>query len=218
MLSKLSKVKTLKNVTVLTVYLIIVWGFYRYLFQFPEEIEELVIKPVVWVLPVLYFVTKEKGSLNSLGLTLQKLFPSIYLALGLGALFAIEALLINYLKYGSFEFAANIGDKPFLYSFLLSTATAFSEELTFRGYIFNRLWWIVGNEFWANIITSLAWALIHVPITIFVWKLSFSSSIIYLGLTTLFGIGSAWVFARTKNVTSSILLHLLWEWPIVLFR
>jgi len=40
----------------------------------------------------------------------------------------------------------------------------------------------------------------------------------YFLLTTLFGIGSAFVFARTRNVFSSILLHVLWEWPIILFR
>lgn len=208
----------LKNSTILAAYLLVVWGFYRYLFKFPEEVEELFIKPAVWLLPVFYFIYKEKSNLASLGITLKNLFPAIYFALALGAFFVIEALAINYLKYGSLNFAANIGERPLFFSLGLSFATATSEEIAFRGYLFNRVWFALGDEWKANFVTSFIWAIIHVPITFFVWKLTIGAALIYLLLTTLFGVGSAWVFARTKNVFSSVLLHVLWEWPIILFR
>ena len=208
----------IKHATILAAYLLIVWGFYRFLFKLPEEIEELFIKPVVWLVPVFYFVRKEKLGLESVGITGKNLFPAIYFALGLGAIFAIEAIIINFVKYGGFDFSANIGQKVLLVSLGLSFATAVSEEISFRGYLFNRVWKALGKEWSANLVTSFVWALIHVPITFFVWKLSFPSAFLYLFLTTLFGIGSAFVFARTKNVASSILLHVLWEWPIILFR
>ncbi|BCX14385.1 MAG: hypothetical protein KatS3mg088_068 [Patescibacteria group bacterium] len=211
-------INSLKNACLLATFLLIVWGFYRLIFKLPEEIEEIFIKPLVWLLPVFYFLKKEKAGISSLGFTLRNLFPAIYYSLGLGFIFIFEALFINYLKYGSFNFAANIGDKPFLTSLGISFATAFSEEVAFRGYLFSRTLASLKNEFWANISTSLVWALIHVPVVVFVWKLDFSASILYLALTTIFGIGSAFVFARTKNIVSSILLHVLWEWPIVLFR
>lgn len=212
------KETALKNATTLAAYLLIIWGFYRFLFKFPEEVEELVIKPVFWLLPVFYLVRKERASLESIGITLKNLFPAVYFALGLGAFFVIEAIIINFVKYGGLNFNANIGEKVLLISFGLSFATAISEEISFRGYLFSRVWHALGSEWLANIITSLVWALIHVPITVFVWKLSLSAALTYLFLTTLFGIGSAFVFARTRNVFSSIFLHVLWEWPIVLFR
>ena len=133
-------------------------------------------------------------------------------------IFVFEALLVNFVKHQGLSFAANLGNNDFFLSLGLSFATAISEEISFRGYLFNRVWWATGNEWKANLVTSVLWALVHVPITIFVWKLPLSASIVYLFLTTLFGIGSAFVFARTKNVFSSIFLHVLWEWPIVLFR
>lgn len=211
--------KQFKYAVGLAVYLLIVWGFYRFLFELPEPVEELFIKPVVWLAPVIYLLRKEKESIASLGLTLKNLFPSVYYALGLGAFFVIEALVINFIKYGGkFNLNANIGDLPFLTALGLSFATAFSEELTFRGYIFTRVWKFLKNELTANLLTSIFWALIHVPITIFVWKLDLSASILYLLLTTLFGVGSSFVFARTKNILSPILLHVLWQWPIILFR
>ena len=208
-----------KRAVYLAVYLLIVWGFYRFLFQLPEEIEELFIKPVVWILPVLYLVKVERQTLESIGITSKGLFPAVYYALGLGAFFVMEALIINFVKYGGqFNLGANIGNLPLLPALGLSFATALSEELAFRGYIFTRVWKFIKNEVYSNLLTSVFWAMIHVPITIFVWKLDFTAAVTYLVLTAIFGVGSAFVVARTKNIVSPILLHVLWQWPIILFR
>jgi len=67
----------IKHITILATYLLIVWGFYRFLFKLPEEIEELIIKPLVWLLPVFYLLRKEKVGLSSIGVTTKRLFPSI---------------------------------------------------------------------------------------------------------------------------------------------
>lgn len=208
----------LRHATILAAYLLVVWGFYRFLFKLPDEIEETVIKPLIWLVPVFILLRIEKAKLSSVGITLKNLFPAVYFALGLGAFFVIEAVIINFLKYGGLNFGANIGKDALLISLGISFVTATSEEIAFRGYLFNRVWSALGNEWLANIVTSVVWALIHVPVTIFVWKLNLISSLIYLFLTTLFGVGSAFVFARTGNVFSSIFLHVLWEYPIILFR
>ena len=208
-----------KKAVGLATYLLIVWGFYRFLFQLPETIEEIFIKPVVWLLPVFLLIKSEKERISSLGVTFKNLFPAVYYALGLGIFFVMEAVLINFVKYGGqFNFGANIGNLPFATSLGLSFITAFSEEITFRGYIFTRVWKFLKNELWANLLTSFFWGLVHVPIAFFVWKLDVPAALTYLGLTILFGIGSAFVYARTKNILSPILLHVLWQWPIILFR
>lgn len=211
--------RSFKYAVYLSVYLLIVWGFYRFLFQLPESIEELFIKPVVWLLPVFYLLRQERQTLDSIGITSKNLFPAVYYALGLGAFFVMEALVINFVKYGGqFNLGANIGNLPLLPALGLSFATAVSEEIAFRGYIFTRVWKFIKNEIYANLLTSVFWALIHVPITIFVWRLDFTASVTYLVLTAIFGMGSAFVFARSKNIVSPILLHVLWQWPIILFR
>lgn len=213
-----STIAILKNVTVYAAYLLVFWAFYRFLFKLPENIEELIIKPVTWLLPLLYILNKEKKGLASIGITLKNLFPSVYLSIGLGALFVAEALLTNYLKYGGFNFAANIGTLPLLPSLGLSFATAFSEETAFRGYIFGRLAGVMKNEMVANLIQTTLWTAIHVPIAFFVLDMNVVSAVAYLFITAIFGIGSAFIFGRTKNVFGSVFLHVLWEWPIILFR
>lgn len=213
-----SKEKALKNATVLAAYLLIVWGFYRFVFKLPEDIEELLIKPVIWLLPVFYLLRKEKSGIASIGITSKNLFPSIYFSMLLGVLFALEGVLINYLKHSGINFDANIGSRTLFASLGISLATAISEEIAFRGFIFNRIWHALNHEWNANILSSIAWALVHIPTALFWWDLPLQSTIGLLILTTIFGIGSSFVFARTKNVSSSILLHLFWEWPIILFR
>lgn len=214
----LSKVATLKNVTIYATYLVITWTFYRFLFQFPDDVTELVIKPIVWFLPLLYFLKKEGVGISSIGFRFKNLFKSIYLSLGLGVVFVIEALLANYLKYGYFNFGANIGAFPLIPSLGLSFATAFSEESAFRGYIYGRLQYVFGNELSANLVQSILWTVIHIPIAFYVFKMDLVTGLIYLTLTAIFGFGSAFIFERTKNIFGSIFLHVLWEWPIILFR
>ncbi len=208
----------LKHATIYVTYLLIVWCFYRFLFKFPDNVEELIIKPIVWLVPILILINKEKLGLASIGITLKNLFPAIYLSLGLGALFVMEALIINFLKYGGFNFGANVGPGPFTATLGLSFATAISEEAAFRGYLFSRVAIALKNSWLANILTGIAWTAIHIPIAFFVWNMSLPAGIVYLFITAIFGLGSAFLFARTGNLASSILLHVLWEWPIILFR
>ncbi|HSX48956.1 MAG TPA: CPBP family intramembrane glutamic endopeptidase [Candidatus Saccharimonadales bacterium] len=214
----MKKVTPLKNAISFFTVLFIVWGLYRLLFKLPDEVEELIIKPLVWVVPVIFLVRRERATLESIGLTLKNLFPAIYMSLALGSVFVVEAVILNFLKYGKLNFGANLGSQTLMVSLVTSFATAFSEELVFRGYIFTRLWGALNNEWTANLITSILWTLIHVPITILVNKLAPVDAIVYLFLTFVFGMGSAFIYGRTKNIGSSIFLHVLWEWPIMLFR
>lgn len=214
----MSRTNLLKNATLLFTFLFIVWGCYRLIIKLPDEVEEFIIKPIIWVVPVLFLVKKEKTNLASIGITFDNLFKSIYISIALGSVFTVIAVATNFIKYGKFNFGANLGTQGLLLSLGLSFTTAISEEIVFRGYIFTRLWQALGDEWKANLITTAGWTLIHVPVTIFVNKLDPISAIVYLFLTATFGIGSAFIYARTKNISSSIFLHVLWEWPIMLFR
>ena len=214
----MNKTTVIKNVTIYAAYLIVVWAFYRFLFKFPDDIEELIFKPIIWLLPLFYFLYKEKSGLSSLGITLKNFFPAVYLSLGLGSVFVLEGLITNYLKYGHLNFGANIGNLPLMSSLGLSFATAFSEETAFRGYIYSRLSSVLKGEMGANIIQTILWTGIHVPIAFFIWNYTIPQGIIYLFITAVFGFGSAFIFGKTKNVFGSVFLHVLWEWPIILFR
>jgi len=201
-------------------FLFLVWGCYRLIFRFPEDLEELVLKPIFWLGSTFWLVLNvEKKKLSSLGFTFKNFFQTLYLGIGLGIIFALAGLITNYLKYEGFQFS-NTGRSTFsfLWSLFVSFATAVSEETVFRGYIFNRLNETLKNEKIANILAGLMFVLIHLPISIFVFQYSFLELLIYSLLVFLFSFGSAVVFTKSQNIVSSILAHVFWSWPVILFK
>src|SRR3989344_6375667 len=127
----MAKLKTnelvyLKHAVGFFAYLFVVWGFYRLLFQAPEPFEELLVKPVVWIIPTYYLLKKEKENLKSIGFQSENFFGVIYFVLMLGFIFSAFAFVINYLKYDGFNFAANIGQTGFVWALVLSFFTAIS--------------------------------------------------------------------------------------------
>jgi membrane protease YdiL (CAAX protease family) len=215
----MTKKTNLRQMLTLFSLIFIFWSFYRYFPEFlPVWFEELILKPAFWLLPTFWLVLNlEKQSLFSLGFTSKNLTRAFYWGLGLGVIFFIEGFLINILKYRGLQI--NFPSLENLLSvLLLSLVTAFTEETLYRGYFFTRFFRLWRHELWANLASSFLFALIHLPMGVFILSYAPSMLLIYFFLIFIFGAGSAFIFARTQNLLSSILLHLFWSWPIVLFK
>lgn len=209
----------LQNVVKLYVILLLVWGFYRVLFKFPDVVEELVFKPILWLGLLYWFLQKEKASFTSVGWTTKNLFNSLYLGIGLGIVFAVIGVLGNVAKYGQTDFADfGFTSNLLLGSLAISFITAVVEETVFRGYIFARLWTVLKSEWIANLLSSIGWAIIHVPVQIFVYDLALSALPVRFLLTVIFSIGAGFVYGKTGNILAPIILNVFWSWPIILFR
>ena len=208
----------LKHAIAFYAYLLVVWGFYRLLFQAPAPLEELVVKPIVWLVPLYFLVRHERASFASIGIVFNNFFRVVYFVLSLGFVFSTFAVLVNYLKYSGLNFAANLGEVTFFGALGLSFITAISEEITFRGYLLTRLLPAAKSELVANLVISFGWSLIHLPIAVLDWKLDPFSLAVYSFVVFLFSLGTTFVFLRTRNIAAPILLHVLWQWPIILFR
>jgi len=211
---------SLKHVLALFSFIFVVWTIFRYFPEPPAWVTELILKPLVWLAPTFWLVRKvERQPLSSLGFTTKKLFPSLYWGIGLGMIFALEGLLTNIFKYKGLNLIPlDYTPAFFLGTIGLSLATAFTEETVFRGYIFSRLRLLWKNEWLANIVASLLFALIHLPVGVFILGYTPGVMLSYLFLVFVFGLGASFVFSRTGNLASSILLHVFWSWPIILFR
>lgn len=215
---KTNKLQLAKHALAFYAYLFVVWGFYRLLFQAPDPLEELIVKPLIWLTPLYFLMKREQTTLNSIGVTFNNFFKVVYFVLALGFVFSAFALLVNYMKYGGLNLSANIGAQSFWVAIILSFATATVEEIVFRGYLLSRLLQFVRESFNANLIISIAWALIHLPVAVLDWKLEPMELGIYSLIVFSFSVGVTFVFLKTKNIAAPILLHVLWQWPIILFR
>lgn len=212
---------SIKHVFSLFSFIFVVWAFYRYFPEIlPTWIEELILKPIIWLLPTFWLVKKiEKENLSSLGFTKKNFFPSLYWGIGLGLVFAFEGFMANSLKYGKLRLPVlGYGPAGFLEALFISFVTAFSEETVFRGYIFTRLRRLWKKDWLAGIVSSLLFVLIHLPVGVFVLGYTPLLMLVYFLFVFIFGVGSAFVFTQSENIFSSILLHVFWSWPIVLFK
>jgi len=214
------KKKTLLNIFSLYLFILVAWSFYRYYFRLPEWLEEIIIKPLIWLSPTLLLVLiQEKKKLTSIGLSFANFFKNVYFGWGLGALFAFEGLITNAIKYRGLLFVPmGLSILDLTRMLLISIMTAFSEEIVFRGYIMNRLNELSKNELFANTISAILFSLIHTPIALFVLQYNFSSLITYLFLMLVLGVANGYVFARTGTIVAPTISHALWNFSVILFR
>ncbi|MBN1263668.1 MAG: CPBP family intramembrane metalloprotease [Candidatus Pacebacteria bacterium] len=216
----LKRIKALRLVFSYFIFLLLVWGLYRYLIILPEAIDELFLKPLVWLGSLFWVVKKlEKKPLSSLALSTEKLFKNLYWGIGLGFVFALEGILTNIVKYQGLD----LPELPYQgwglgFVLLTSGITALCEELVFRSFIFNRLNQFWKNEWRTNFVVSFLFVLIHLPITIFVLRYDPWQILSYGIIVFVYSLGAGFVFSRTESVIGPILLHVFWSWPIILFR
>lgn len=202
-------------------YLIIfvLWGLYRLIFRLPEDIEEIVLKPILWLGPTFYIVFKiERKGLASLGYSAKHFGSDFLKGLIFGVSFIVVGLSLNYLRFGRLSTQSLPMKEIFLPSLLLAFITAISEETVFRGYIMNRLSEMLKSPGAANFISSVGFSLVHLPISVFVYHYSLPQVFIFLVLIFLSSLGSGIAFSWTKTIWASILVHVFWTWPMVLLK
>ncbi len=203
-------------------FLFVLWGLYRFLFRLPEELEEGILKPLIWLGSLFWLVGAKEGRpvFSSLGFSRKNILSSSLWGIGLGIILAFEGLLVNYLKYGSFSFISTPYEstEAFFIAFGLSFVTAACEEIAFRGFMLNRLAETLKEEKISNLLTSFCFTLIHFPAAFFVYHYPFPEIVFYFLLIFLASLVAGFSFLRNKNVLAPILVHLFWWWPIILFR
>lgn len=217
---KKSSPTTLDAIYHLWGWIVIVWALYRYFFHLPEWADEFVFKPLVFAFPVLWYVRRrEKRALESVGLTVKNIFTSIYIGLGFGFIFALEGIAANAIKYGRVQLLPNT---PFEQlgigmMILLSLATAFSEELLSRGFVFTRLYEKTKNLPYAALMSSLMFVFLHVPILVTGLKLHGIALVLFFVTDFVLGFANTLLLYNTGSLIAPILVHIFWNMTVSLY-
>lgn len=193
----------------LFVYLLLAWGTYRFLTDFPMPVDELVFKPLIWLIPVLILVWQVEGrGAASLGLFFDQPFKRIVLGLLLSLFILSEYLIALVLKGKPIGFnPQQLSVLPgFLYS-LSCLATGVVEELTFRGFFMTRINQLINSKLSANIFAGLLFFLIHLPILIFDQGLAARGLVEYFVLFGSLSLLDGYVFWWTKGIVAPISAH-----------
>ncbi len=201
-------------------WVLIFWSLYRYFFRLPEAIDELVVKPLVFLGPVVWFVLRvEKRSLLTLGFTLANFFRNLYMGLGFGFLFALEGLAVNWLKYGQLQInpIAAFEQYGILVLLGLSLATAVVEETLARGFLFTRLWERRKSLVYAVAISTLMFTLLHLPILVTSLKFQGTTLILFFVTKVMIGVANALLFYASGSLMAPVLVHIFWNMTVALY-
>lgn len=204
-------------------FIFLAWALYRSKFFLPEWVDEFIVKPVIFVAPVLFVVIlREKNKFKELGLStsFKQLLTDLYIGVVIGILFAFEGLLANYLKYGKFSFAPIVALRlsgSMTFFLLINLSTSIWEEILARGYLYKRLYKISKNQFWAATHSSFFFLLLHIPIMFTRLRLTGTSLIVYPISILILGITNCYIFSYRKTLTLPILIHTFWNMTVALY-
>ncbi len=201
-------------------WVVIVWALYRYFFHLPEWADEFVFKPLVFAFPVLWYVrAREKRRLESVGITTNNIFTSIYIGLGFGFVFAIEGIVANAIKYGRLQLLPNTPFEELGIGMMivLSLATAFSEELLSRGFVFTRIMEKTKNLPYASLVSSLMFVVLHIPILVTGMKLHGVTLALFFVTDFVLAFANSLFLYNTRSLVAPILVHIFWNMTVALY-
>lgn len=201
-------------------FILIIWAIYRYFIELPELVDELILKPLIFLTPALIFVFfKEKKNLSSIGLVPGKFVRDMYVGLGFGALFALEGIITNAVKYGTISLAPAITvTAPMLIlALVVSVASAFSEELLVRGFLYTRLREGYQSHGKALLTSTGMYMLLLVPVIFTRLSLDMVTLVIFLVSSLVMSFANTTIFSETKTLTIPILIHAFWNMAVVLY-
>lgn len=214
-----STAPSLSSVYRLWAWILLAWALYRYFIHLPEWADEFIFKPIVFVLPVIWYVRKiEKQTLATIGLTTKNLFTSIYIGLGFGIIFAIEGLVTHAIKYGKLDVNPIAAFQQYgFYLIIISVATAFSEELLSRGFVFNRLLEKTKSLPWSAILSSLMFMALHIPILVTSNKLTGMTLVLFFVTDFVLALANSLLYYNTGSLVAPILVHVFWNMTVALY-
>lgn len=205
----------MKKILKIWVVVLIFWATYRFLFKLPEWVDELLIKPLVFML-IPFGIA---GSKTLPGFEKKKsVFEDVVIGAAVGFVFAFTALMANKLKHGTFLFSAVLpfaGSGIFFYLFL-SLATSVSEEILGRGFFFNffkKRWSI----FLAATFSSLLFLTLHLPIVFTNLHLTGVTLATFLTSVFLLSMVNCYLYENRGSLVLPILVHIFWNMTIALY-
>jgi len=200
-------------------WILLVWGLYRYFLRLPEWADEFIFKPLVFVVPVIWYVRNiERRDLESIGITFKNFFNSVYIGLGFGMVFAIEGLVAHAIKYGKLDVNPIAAFQQYgFFLILVSFATAFCEEVLNRGFLFNRIYEKTQNVLKAATIGAIMFVFLHIPILVTANRLQGSTLIMFFVTDVILAYANSMLFLNTGSIVAPILVHIFWNMTVALY-
>lgn len=180
----------------------VLWSIYRATIHLPGLVDEIAIKPVLWIGSIKLLIDNQK-SFRGIFIFKYLNIKSIILSLLVGIILPFGMQIIPRLLRGSRLLYLPI-DTTFI-TVMTSLVTATVEEIVFRGFFLQHLQRLVSDNL-ANLLAAILFALIHLPIA-FIQDKGLSSIFFHINIVFLCGFVYGFMFIKTKNLVPSIMVH-----------
>lgn len=201
------------------VLLFILWGVYRLLIRLPAEIEETLLKPLVFVGSV-FLVERPRSKIQFFrdrwgnGDSMRAIILGTAVGVGYFVLYAIASIV----SFGSLVVGSQTSHALWLSVLFPGVLTSIWEEWVFTGYFLSEFQKVLRNPWAARLLTSGLFTLTYLPILFFWYQ--FTGSVLLFQILTLFMLGfiNATLMGISMNLLAPILSHTLWGIAVVLMR
>lgn len=212
-------ISTVQRVLNTWAIVLIIWSVYRTKLALPEWFDELIAKPMVFILPVYISIRKfeQKPFFQQIWLRKKTILTDIYTGLFVGLLFLIAAFFSNYFRTGNTLFIENILSKNLVVAGIITLATAISEEILSRGFILKRLYEDSSNMYSSSFLASILFLVLHIPILFTIPNLSGSLLLLFLATDFILSLVNSFVFLDRKSLLAPILIHALYNFAILFY-
>ena len=196
--------------------ILLIWSFYRLNLQLPLWFDELIAKPLVFILPIYLFTTKYEhlNFFQAVAFDVKKIKKEFFIGLGIGLLFIITILFTNVIKKGLLFPMLPIS--LFLTEAFFALTTGISEEVLSRGFILKRLYEDSKNIFTASFFSSFLFFFLHVPMLFTNPKLTGPLILLFMTTDFLLSMICSVLFLSRKQVVAPIVVHACYNFALFL--
>jgi len=200
--------------------ILIIWSIYRANFRMPDWFDEFLAKPLIFILPVYYYITKieKKNFFKEIFIEKNKIVKDILLGLFIGIVFVFSAILGNFIKYGRLIlFSTPTSVSNILLVLLIALATGISEEVLSRGFVLKKLYDESKNILTSSFFASLLFFFLHVPMLFSNIKITGNLLLLFMATDISLSLVLSFIFLSRKSLILPILVHTFYNLAIVLF-
>ena len=199
--------------------ILIIWCIYRTKFYLPEWIDELLIKPAVFILPVYYYIShiEKKPILSALWIKTTQIWSDSKVGLSIGAFFWLMIVFTNFIRLGNLSFLFDLTLTRIGYLLLITLVTATSEEILSCGFVVKRLYEDSSSQLQAAFLGGILFTIIHIPIVMTNYKLTGSFILVYLLTQFFISLVINLIFLDRKSLLPSIQIHALYNLALLLY-
>lgn len=199
--------------------ILIIWAFYRLKFKMPEWFDEFLAKPLIFVLPVYYFIRRieRKPFFSSLNWSFKTIKKDLLIAGFLGLIFFLTILLANYFRSKQIIFFnSGVTSLGIFYIVLFSLMTAISEQILSTGFVLKRLYEETKNFYQSAFFSAILFFFLHVPLRFTIPGLM-GNQLIFLMMTDVFlSLLNSYFYLTYKSLNLPIFIHAFYNIVIAL--